>query len=84
MITGVAEAVQSTPRRRKVLFFIGSSMIWQARRPISEGFQDLGCETRLEDARGVMFAAIDRANLTVHSIDPKASSTRRRSHRPRR
>jgi hypothetical protein len=46
-------------------------MIWLARRPISESYQDIGCETRLEDARGVMFAAIDRANLTVHSIDPQ-------------
>jgi VWFA-related protein len=70
-ITRVAEAVQSTPRRPKVLFFIGSSMIWQSRRPISQSFEDPGCETRLEDARGVMFAAIDRANLTVHSIDPQ-------------
>ena len=70
-ITRVAEAVQSTPRRPKLLLFIGSSIIWQARRPISESFQDPGCETRLEDARGIMFAAIDRANLTVHSIDPQ-------------
>ena len=70
-ITRVAEAVQSTPRRRKVLFFIGSTMIWQASRPISEAYQDPGCETRLKDARSAMFAAIDRANLTVHSIDPQ-------------
>jgi VWFA-related protein len=70
-ITRVAEAVQSTPRRPKLLLFIGSSMIWLARRPISASYQDPGCETRLEDARGVMFAAIDRANLTVHSIDPQ-------------
>ena len=51
-ITRVAEAVQRTPRRPKLLLFIGSSIIWQARRPISESFQDPGCETRLEDARG--------------------------------
>ena len=70
-ITRVAEAVQSTPRRPKLLLFIGSSMIWQSRRPISQSFEDPGCETRLEDARGVMFAAIDHANLTVHSIDPQ-------------
>jgi VWFA-related protein len=70
-ITRVAEAVQSTPRRRKVLLFIGSSMIWQSSRPIATAFEDPGCETRLKDARGVMFAAIDRANLTVHSIDPQ-------------
>lgn len=70
-ITRVAEAVQSTPRRPKLLLFIGSSMIWQSRRPISQSYADPGCETRLEDARGVMFAAIDHANLTVHSIDPQ-------------
>ena len=70
-ITRVAEAVQGTPRRRKVLLFIGSSMIWQANRPIATAYQDPGCETRLKDARGVMFTAIDRANLTVHSIDPQ-------------
>ena len=37
-ITRVAEAVQSTPRRPKLLLFIGSSMIWQARRPISASY----------------------------------------------
>jgi len=70
-ITRVAEAVQDTPRRRKVLFFIGSSLIWQASRPISQAGQDVGCEGRLRDARAVMLAAVDRANLTVHSIDPQ-------------
>ncbi len=70
-ITRVAEAVQDTPRRRKVLFFIGSSLIWQASRPVSQAGQDVGCEGRLRDARAVMFAAVDRANLTVHSIDPQ-------------
>lgn len=70
-ITRVADAVQGTPRRRKLLLFIGSSMMWQSTRPIAEAFQDPGCETRLEDARTAMFAALDRANLTVHSIDPQ-------------
>ena len=71
-VTRVAEAVGNTPRRRKVILFIGSSMIWQSSRPISRAAaQDPGCESRLKDARGVMFAAIDRANLIVHSIDPQ-------------
>ena len=70
-VTRVAEAVQGMPRRRKVLLFIGSSMIWQSSRPIAQAFQDPGCDSRLKDARGVMFTAIDRANLTVHSIDPQ-------------
>ena len=70
-VTRVAEAVGNTPRRRKVMLFIGSSMIWQSSRPIEAASQDPGCESRLKDARGVMFAAIDRANLVVHSIDPQ-------------
>ena len=70
-VTRVAEAVGNTPRRRKVILFIGSSMIWQSSRPIEAATQDPGCESRLKDARGVMFAAIDRANLVVHSIDPQ-------------
>jgi VWFA-related protein len=67
----VAEAVQDTPRRRKVLLFIGSDVIFQSMRPTAERGQDPGCETRLKDARAAMFAAVDRANLTIHSIDPQ-------------
>ena len=46
-------------------------MIWQSSRPIAAACEDPGCESRLKDARGAMFTAIDRANLTVHSIDPQ-------------
>jgi VWFA-related protein len=70
-VTRVAEAVQVTPRRRKVLLFIGSNVIFQSMRPTAERGQDPGCETRLKDARNAMFAAVDRANLTIHSIDPQ-------------
>ncbi len=70
-ITRVADAVQSTPRRRKVLFFIGSNIIWQSSRPVAAASADTGCEVPLKDARNAMFAAVDRANLTVHSIDPQ-------------
>ena len=70
-ITRVADAVQGTPRRRKVLFFIGSSVIWQSSRPAAAAAADVGCDIRLKDARKAMFAAVDRANLTVHSIDPQ-------------
>jgi VWFA-related protein len=70
-IMRVAEAVQDTPRRRKALLFIGTSMVWQASRPIAAAGSDVGCENRLRDARARMFAAVDRANLTVHSIDPQ-------------
>jgi VWFA-related protein len=70
-ITRVADAVHSTPRRRKLLLFIGSNMIWQSMRSTSERNADPGCETPLKDARAALFAAVDRANLTVHSIDPR-------------
>lgn len=70
-ITRVADAVQETPRRRKVLLFIGSNVIWQSSRPVAAAGADTGCELRLKDARNTMFAAVDRANLTVHSIDPQ-------------
>ncbi len=70
-ITRVADALQATPRRRKLLLFIGSNMLWQASRPAMDSKQDPGCDVRLKDARTAMFAAIDRANLTVHSIDPR-------------
>jgi len=67
----VADAVQDTPRRRKVLFFIGANVIWQSARPVAAAGADTGCERPLKDARNAMFAAVDRANLTVHSIDPQ-------------
>jgi VWFA-related protein len=70
-ITRVADAVQSTPRRRKVLFFIGSNLTWQASGPISDLAANTGCELRLKDARNAMFAAVDRAGLTVHALDPQ-------------
>jgi len=70
-ITRVAEAVEGAPRRRKILLFIGSDMFWQTYRTPSQASQEPGCEKRLEDARTIMFAAVDRANLTVHSVDPQ-------------
>jgi VWFA-related protein len=70
-MTRVADAVRDTPRRRKLLLFIGSDIIWQSMRPTAERGQDTGCETPLEDARKALFASVDRANLTVHSIDPQ-------------
>ncbi len=73
-ITRVAEALQGASRRRKVLFFIGSNFTWQSSRPIAERAEDVGCEVRLKDARTAMLTAVDRANLTVHSIDPQGLS----------
>jgi VWFA-related protein len=67
-ITRVANALDQTPRRRKLLLFIGSNIIWQAAGNSSNA---LACEIPLKDARAAMVAAIDRVNLTVHSIDPQ-------------
>ena len=69
-IERVADAARHAPRRRKALLFIGSSILWQSARPIAEAGADPGCETRLKDARAAMFAAVDRASLTVHAVDP--------------
>jgi VWFA-related protein len=74
-IQRVAEAVRNVPRRRKVLFFIGSDVMWQVppeelRRRPSLRPTPPACQIPLKDARTAMLAAVDRANLTVHSIDP--------------
>jgi VWFA-related protein len=68
-ITRVADAVQNTSRRRKVLLFIGSDLLLQT-GDSRNASNDVGCGNRLRDARDVMFAAVDRAHLTVHSLDP--------------
>jgi hypothetical protein len=69
-IERVADAVQGTPGRRKILFFIGSDLLLQAAGSPGGAKQDVGCESRLRDAREEMFSAVDRANLTIHSLDP--------------
>ena len=67
-ITNVASALESMPRRQKSLLFIGASIILQA-GPQDQRV-DLGCGQRLEDARKVMWSALDRSGVRVHSIDP--------------
>ena len=69
-IARVADAVQGAPGRRKVLFFIGSDLLLQAAGSAGSAKQDVGCESGLRDAREEMFRAVDRANLTIHSLDP--------------
>jgi VWFA-related protein len=69
-ITRVADAVQGATSRRKVLFFIGSDLLVQAADPAGDPKNDVGCQKRLKDAREVMFAAVDRAHVTIHSLDP--------------
>ena len=73
-ITRVADAVQTTARRRKLMFFIGSDITFQTFTKISGG-ETVGCEVAIKDARNAMFGALDRANLTVHSIDPSGLHT---------
>jgi VWFA-related protein len=66
-LTRVADALQHAPLRRKVVLFIGSQIVWQTAQST---LTDIGCGNRLRDARKAMFAAVDRAHVTVHSIDP--------------
>jgi hypothetical protein len=66
-LTRISDAVQNTPRRRKVLLFIGSSVIVQSGRA---PHRDVGCDWRLTEARRRLFDALALSNLTVHSIDP--------------
>ena len=68
-ITNVAEALEQMPRRRKSLLFIGSSVTFQAAPQIA--LVEIGCGQALEDARKVMWTALDRSGVTVHSIDPR-------------
>jgi VWFA-related protein len=67
-ITRVADAIQSSSRR-KLLFFIGSDVLLQAAGASEDARQDVGCDHRLNETREAMLAAVDRANLTVHSLD---------------
>jgi VWFA-related protein len=72
-LTRIADAVQNTPGRRKVLLFIGSSVIVQAglRAPSA----DVGCDKLVTDARRRLFDSLALSNLTVHSIDPSGLTT---------
>ncbi len=60
-IKHVADALQTAPRRRKILLFIGANLTLQAAGD---------CNQILKDARNAMFQAVDRANLTIYSLDP--------------
>jgi VWFA-related protein len=67
-VTRIADAVRNAPRKRKVLLFIGRGVVVQTGpRPPST---DVGCESRVRDARRTMFDSLALSNLTVHSIDP--------------
>jgi VWFA-related protein len=63
-LAGIAEALRDLPGRRKVVLFVGSAVAFQIPP------DTLGCSVRLRDARQRMFDALDRASVTVHSVDP--------------
>jgi VWFA-related protein len=67
-VTRISDAVRHAPRKRKMLLFIGRGMVVQVGpRPASS---DVGCDSRVRDARQAMFDSLALSNLTVHSIDP--------------
>ncbi|MGH9311187.1 MAG: VWA domain-containing protein, partial [Vicinamibacterales bacterium] len=67
-VTGISDAVKNVSRRKKVLLFIGSSVIFQVgpRAPSA----DVGCSRRVTDAQRTLFDSLALSNLTVHSLDP--------------
>lgn len=73
-ITQVSDAVRTTPRRRKVMFFIGTGLNIQDGLVTQSGIRPAGgdadCGYRLKAARTKMFASLALSNLTVHSLDP--------------
>lgn len=73
-VTNIAEAVRDTPRRSKLLLFVGTSIIVQTGpRPMAA---DPGCDNRVSDARHKMADALALSHLTVHSIDPSGLATK--------
>lgn len=73
-ITNVAQSLESMPRRRKSLLFVGSNLILQyGQMPTPPGSPvepQIGCDLKLRDARDAMWRALDRSGITIHSIDP--------------
>ena len=68
-ITNVSDAVRYTPRRRKLLVFVGTGAVLQVAMRAPTG--DVGCDTRVNDARNKMFDSLAVSNLTIHAIDTK-------------
>ena len=66
-IAQIADAVRDVARRRKSLLFIGSDAQIETTEPI--------CIDPVRKARGIMFRALDLANLTVHALDPVGLET---------
>jgi VWFA-related protein len=68
-ITRVSDAVRYTPRRRKLLVFVGTGAVLQVGMGSPKG--DVGCDRRVRDAREKMFDSLAVSNLTIHAVDTK-------------
>jgi VWFA-related protein len=66
-ITRVAEAVRDVPRRRKMLFFIGSSLPGLSTTS--------GCFAEVRKAREALLHAAGVANLAIHTFDTRLLET---------
>lgn len=64
----VALAMGDEARRQKLILFIGSEIVIQERL-------DGTCSPLMKAARERVFQALDRSNVTVHSLDPTALQT---------
>lgn len=66
----VADAMSEVDRRQKILFFIGTDIVIQD-PPMGAGL----CSLPIKEGRERALRALDRANVTVHSIDPSGLET---------
>lgn len=64
----VADAMAAERRMQKTLLFIGSNVIVQVKDPPE-------CALHLRNGRERALRALDRANVTVHAIDPSGLET---------
>lgn len=67
----VATALSQETRRQKVLLFVGADIVVQE-PPMGAAKE---CTLPIKDGRVKMLRALDRANVTVHSLDPTGLET---------
>jgi len=60
-VAHIAQTLRDVPRRKSVLF-IGDAVTWQDPEP--------DCVGRLTEATDKMYAALNRSNITIHSLSP--------------
>jgi VWFA-related protein len=66
----VADALVSEGRYQKSILFIGSDILVQEQPQLGGD-----CSSLIKDARNKALRALDRANVTVHAIDPSGLET---------